>query len=210
MPRPYSMVGTFFSICDTFPRFVLVLSDANTFLGGMKGFAGNLENVTILGIDPGLVNTGYGVISHVGGQTSLVEAGVVRTDPKEELASRLNEIYAGLGSVIKEFQPDLMAVEDLYSHYGHPKTAIIMGHARAMVFLQSAQAGVPIEIYASTKVKSSLTGNGRASKEQVQLMVKSRLNLDRVPSPADAADALAVALCHLHMTGQLNMVIQMA
>ncbi|MCH7879921.1 MAG: crossover junction endodeoxyribonuclease RuvC, partial [candidate division Zixibacteria bacterium] len=69
---------------------------------------------------------------------------------------------------------------------------------------------VPIEIYASTKVKSSLTGNGRASKEQMQLMVKSRLNLDRVPSPADAADALAVALCHLHMTGQLNMVIQMA
>ncbi|MCH7879410.1 MAG: crossover junction endodeoxyribonuclease RuvC [candidate division Zixibacteria bacterium] len=75
----------------------------------MKGSADNLENVTILGIDPGLVNTGYGVISHAGGQTSLVEAGVVRTDPKEELASRLNEIYAGLGSVIKEFQPDLMA-----------------------------------------------------------------------------------------------------
>ena len=174
----------------------------------MESFDDNCENLTILGIDPGLINTGYGVISYADGQTTLIEAGVVRTNSKDELASRLNEIYSGLGSVIKEFEPDLMAVEDLYSHYGHPKTAIIMGHARAMVFLQAAQAGIPIEIYASTKVKSSLTGNGRASKEQMQLMVKSRLNLDRVPSPADAADALAVALCHLHMTQHLNPVFE--
>ncbi|MFQ5608543.1 MAG: crossover junction endodeoxyribonuclease RuvC [Candidatus Zixiibacteriota bacterium] len=167
----------------------------------------NPAALIVLGIDPGLINTGYGVISHTEGHTTLLEAGVVSASPKDELASRLNEIYAGLGSVIKEFEPDLMAVEDLYSHYGHPKTAIIMGHARAMVFLQSAHSGVPIETYASTKVKSSLTGNGRASKEQVQLMVKSALDLERVPSPADAADALAVALCHLHMTRQLTPIL---
>ncbi len=200
MPCPYGRK----SICDTASRFVLVLTALATLLGGMEGFGDNCENLTILGIDPGLINTGYGVISYIDGSTTLIEAGVVRTNSKDELASRLNEIYAGLGSVIKEFQPDLMAVEDLYSHYGHPKTAIIMGHARAMVFLQSAQAGIPIEIYASTKVKSSLTGNGRASKEQMQLMVKTRLNLERVPSPADAADALAVALCHLHMTQHIK------
>ena len=111
--------------------FVLVLRGAFTLLAGMEGFD---DKLTILGIDPGLINTGYGVISCAGGETKMIEAGVVRTNAKEELASRLNEIYAGLGSVIKEFEPDLMAVEDLYSHYGHPKTAIVMGHARAMVF----------------------------------------------------------------------------
>lgn len=160
--------------------------------------------LTILGIDPGLNNTGYGVIKTDGAEVWLVEAGVVKTNPKEELSSRLNEIYGGVGGVIREFQPDLMAVEDLYSHYGHPKTAIIMGHARAMIFLQSAQCGVPIETYAATKVKSSLTGNGRATKEQMQSMVKARLGLAEIPRPADAADALAVALCHLHMTRQLE------
>ncbi|MBN4057035.1 crossover junction endodeoxyribonuclease RuvC [bacterium AH-315-J21] len=157
-----------------------------------------------MGIDPGLNNTGYGVISVCGDEATLVEAGVVKTNPRDEMASRLNEIYCGLGAVIREFSPELMAVEDLYSHYGHPKTAIIMGHARAMVFLQSAQCGVPIETYAATKVKSALTGNGRASKEQMQLMVKTRLKLDRVPKPADAADALAVALCHWHTHFQLQ------
>jgi crossover junction endodeoxyribonuclease RuvC len=165
------------------------------------------DNIVILGIDPGLNNTGYGVISVCrddNGGVTLLEAGVVRTNPREELASRLNEIYCGLGGVIREFRPELMAVEDLYSHYGHPKTAIIMGHARAMVFLQSAQSGVPLETYAATKVKSALTGNGRASKEQMQLMVKSRLGLATIPKPADAADALAVALCHWHTHCQLQ------
>ena len=162
------------------------------------------DKTIILGIDPGLNNTGYGIISVTHDEVELVEAGVIKTNPREELASRLNEIYCGLAGVIREFTPELMAVEDLYSHYGHPKTAIIMGHARAMVFLQSAQSGVPIETYAATKVKSALTGNGRASKEQMQLMVKSRLGLSAVPRPADAADALAVALCHWHVHHQLQ------
>ncbi|HSH00538.1 MAG TPA: crossover junction endodeoxyribonuclease RuvC, partial [candidate division Zixibacteria bacterium] len=158
------------------------------------------ESLTVLGIDPGLNNTGYGVVRAESGEVWLVEAGVVRTDPSEELASRLNEIYCGVGGVIKEFRPDLMAVEELYAHYRHPRTAIVMGHARGMIYLQSAQCGVPIETYAATKVKSSLTGNGRATKEQMQAMVKARLGLSEIPRPADAADALAVALCHLHMT----------
>ena len=150
----------------------------------------------ILGIDPGLQRTGYGLISSEGQKATLIEAGVISTTVTDELASRLHEIYSGLSGVITEFTPDVIAVEDLYAHYNHPRTAIVMGHARAMVFLLSAQCGAPIEIYASTKVKSSLTGNGRASKEQMQLMVASRLGLDRPPRPADAADALAVALCY--------------
>jgi len=162
------------------------------------------DETTILGIDPGLNNTGYGIVSVTHDEVELVEAGVIKTNPRDELSSRLNEIYCGLAGVIREFKPELMAVEDLYSHYGHPKTAIIMGHALAMVFLQSAQSGVPIETYAATKVKSALTGNGRASKEQMQLMVKSRLGLSAVPRPADAADALAVALCHWHVHHQLQ------
>ncbi len=155
-----------------------------------------IRKLIILGIDPGLQKTGYGVIASENGDATVIEAGVVSTNPKDELASRLHEIFTGLGAVISQFHPDLMAVEDLYAHYNHPRTAIVMGHARAMVFLQSAQAGLPLEVYASTKVKSALTGNGRASKEQMQSMVKSVLGLDRLPSPADAADALAVALCH--------------
>lgn len=155
------------------------------------------DKLIILGIDPGLGATGYGVIEVCDNDARLVEAGVVKSNPKDELASRLHEIHSGLASVVKEFKPDLMAVEDLYAHYRHPRTAIIMGHARGMVYLLSAEAGVPIETYASTKVKSALTGNGRASKEQMQLMVRTALGLDRVPRPADAADALAVALCHM-------------
>lgn len=189
--------------CDTDWRDGDVISCPRLFYTPLS-LSMNDSTITILGIDPGLNNTGYGVIKTDGADVWLVEAGVVRTNAKDELASRLNEIYCGVGSVIREFEPDLMAVEDLYSHYGHPKTAIIMGHARAMIFLQSAQCGVSLATYAATKVKSSLTGNGRASKEQMQEMVKTRLNLTEIPRPADAADALAVALCHLHMTRQME------
>lgn len=179
------------------PKRVFIL-ESSPIIGQFGAVMNNEQPLTLLGIDPGLNNTGYGVIRVDGDRPWLIEAGVIRTKPKEELASRLNEIFCGLGAVIREFKPDLMAVEQLYSHYGHPRTAIIMGHARAMVFLQSAQCGVPIESYAATKVKSSLTGNGRASKEQVQLMVKTALDLPDIPKPNDAADALAVALCHLN------------
>ncbi len=150
----------------------------------------------VLGIDPGLQVTGYGVIEGNGDRLAVLEAGVVRTDAKMEMAERLKDIAKEIEQIMKQFKPDVLAIEELYSHYGHPKTAIIMGHARGIVFLKAAEAGVRVVPYASTRIKKSLTGNGRASKQQVQLMIRSALSLTTVPEPADAADALAVALCH--------------
>jgi crossover junction endodeoxyribonuclease RuvC len=150
----------------------------------------------VLGIDPGLEITGYGVVDGHSERAKLVEAGVVRTDPAAMLESRLAEIGAEIAGILSQFRPDAVAVEDLYSHYAHPKTAIIMGHARGIVFLRAAEAGIPVHQYAATRIKKSLTGNGRASKQQIQMMIKSTLGLMAIPEPPDAADALATALCH--------------
>lgn len=150
----------------------------------------------ILGIDPGLNITGYGILDNNDRSVIVKEAGVIRTDAKEPLAVRLKEIGDSLEEIIEQFQPDAIAVEELYSHYDHPKTAIIMGHARGVIFLKAAEAGIKVFPYASTKVKNSLTGHGRATKRQMQSMIKSTFGLKEIPEPADAADALAVALCH--------------
>lgn len=150
----------------------------------------------VLGIDPGLNITGYGVLDADNGEIKLVEAGVIRTNDKHEMGERLNEIGREIGKVIAQFSPEALAIEELYSHYDHPRTAIIMGHARGVIFLKAAEAGVSIFPYASTRIKKSLTGNGRASKEQVQRMIRSALKLTVVPEPPDVADALAIALCH--------------
>lgn len=150
----------------------------------------------VLGIDPGLIVTGYGVIEAQRDVCRVLEAGVVRTNIKSSMALRLRELAAEIEAIIKQFEPEVLAVEELYSHYGHPKTAIIMGHARGIVFLKAAEAGLTVIPYASTRIKKSLTGNGRASKRQMQRMITSALALGKVPEPPDAADALAVALCH--------------
>jgi crossover junction endodeoxyribonuclease RuvC len=150
----------------------------------------------VLGIDPGLNITGYGILDEEDQQIKLVEAGVVRTSGTEPMAERLGEIGRELGKIIGQFSPDVIAVEELYSHYAHPKTAIIMGHARGVIFLKAAETGIEVRPYASTRIKKSLTGNGRATKEQVQLMIRSTLGLTEVPEPPDVADALAIALCH--------------
>ncbi len=150
----------------------------------------------ILGIDPGLDTTGYGLIDFGEGQYRVIEAGVVRSTARLSLSERLGEIARDISAVLAQFSPDGVAVEELYAHYNHPRTAIIMGHARGVIFLAAAQAGVPVYSYAATKIKKSLTGNGRATKQQMQRMVASTLNLSTVPQPPDAADALAVALCH--------------
>ncbi len=151
----------------------------------------------ILGIDPGLNITGYGVIEDNGDGIVVNEAGVVRTIDKEPMEKRILDIGNDIETVIEQLKPDAVAIEELYSHYKHPRTAIIMGHARGIVFMKAAQADVKVFSYASTKVKNSLTGNGRASKSQVQQMICSALSLGRPPEPPDVADALAVALCHL-------------
>lgn len=154
----------------------------------------------IVGIDPGLNITGYAVIESAGREVKLVEAGVVRGKSKGSLAARLQEIYDGVRDVIAELKPTVMALEQLYSHYERPTTAILMGHARGVICLAAQQAGLQVNSYASTKVKKLLTGNGRAPKAQVQQAVIQPFRLARPPEPPDVADALAIALCH-HYVG---------
>jgi crossover junction endodeoxyribonuclease RuvC len=157
----------------------------------------------ILGIDPGLERTGYGVIdAPVAGAPRLVEAGVIRTDTSAPLASRLAEIEMGLAAVLAEFRPDTMAVEELYSHYAHPRTAILMGHARGVALLAAAKAGVPVTSYNATKIKKALVGSGHASKDQIQRAIQSVFRLMATPQPPDVADALAAALCHVYRTSR--------
>ena len=149
----------------------------------------------ILGIDPGLQVCGYACIEVRGGEENLLEAGVVRTVRGEALAEKLNRIAEDTVTLLARFEPDVVAVEELYSHYAHPKTAILMGHARGVILQKCAEAGIAIESFSATKIKKSLTGNGRASKEQVQRTIQTVLALPEVPEPNDVADAIAAALC---------------
>jgi crossover junction endodeoxyribonuclease RuvC len=150
---------------------------------------------TILGVDPGLNTTGYGVIDFAAGKVRLLEAGVVRSR-SGGLAQKVKEIYDGIREVIEAFHPEVLAVEQLYTHYDRPTTAILMGHARGCICLAAAQSGIEVSSYAATKIKKILTGSGRATKDQVQRAVKLELGLSTYPDPPDVADALAVALCH--------------
>jgi crossover junction endodeoxyribonuclease RuvC len=150
----------------------------------------------ILGIDPGLNTTGYGVLEIAARQVRLIEAGVVRGRTKGSLTARVQEIYDGVGDVIRALKPEGLALEKLYAHYDRPTTAILMGHARGVIVLAAAQAGIAVHDYASTQVKKTLTGNGRAPKAQMQLAVQRELRLASLPEPPDVADALAIALCH--------------
>ena len=151
----------------------------------------------ILGIDPGLNTTGYGVIDVSSGRVRLLEAGVVRGRSKD-LAERVRAIHDGIREVIETFRPDTVAMEDLYNHYARPLAAIRMAHARGCICLATAQAGLVVTPYAATKIKKILTGNGHASKEQMQRAIQLELGLDKLPEPPDVADALAVALCRFH------------
>lgn len=151
----------------------------------------------IVGIDPGLTTTGYGVIEVRGQDVTLVEGGVIRADtPETPLEMRLSSLFDGVAEMLEQFQPESLALEELYSHYEHPATAILMGHARGVICLAAAKKGIPVSNYASTQIKLSTTGNGRASKEQVQRAIQARLQLREIPQPNDVADALAIALCH--------------
>ncbi len=160
---------------------------------------------TILGIDPGLNTTGYGVIETLGSRVRLVEAGVVRSSRSDPLARKIQAIHEGVREVIEAFRPGAMALEELYSHYDRPTTAILMGHARGAICLAAAQAGIEVHPYAATKIKKMLTGNGHAAKDQMQRAIKLQLSLKQYPDPPDVADSLAIALCHyFHHKGALN------
>ena len=161
----------------------------------------------LLGVDPGLNTTGYGVIEvgtaggsmPVPGKIRLIEAGIIRSKPKESIEARLSEIHSGLREVIEAHEPDVMALEQLFSHYERPRTAILMGHARGVICLAAAQANINVLHFEPTRVKKVMTGNGHAPKHQIQLAVKIQLGLASLPEPADVADALAIALCGYHL-----------
>lgn len=158
----------------------------------------------ILGIDPGLQVTGYAVLEPSDKGPRVCEAGVVRSaegrDPAD-MARRVKALYDGICGVLDEWRPGVMVVEQLYAHYEHPRTAILMAHARGAFFLAGAQRGIPVLSYAASKVKKLVTGSGRAGKEQVQHAITRELGLAKPPEPHDVADALAIALCHYFVGG---------
>lgn len=149
----------------------------------------------ILGVDPGLRISGYAVVEQLTGECTVIDAGVISADAGLPLSERLAQIYHEFSTVLIEHDVDVMAVEKLYAHYKHPRTAILMGHARGAMLLAAAERDVPVEDFAATRIKKSLTGRGRASKEQMQRAVAGQLGLAAVPEPPDVADALAVAMC---------------
>jgi len=164
-----------------------------------------VEHRRVLGIDPGLNITGYAVIDQVGKKLSLVEAGVVRGLTKHSLTARLKEIHIGVLEVVRGLQPQVLAIEELYSHYKQPRTAILMGHARGVICLAAALENVRVQHYAATQIKLTLTGNGHAPKSQMQQAICREFGLLKPPEPADVADALAVALCHCHFAKNVEL-----
>ena len=157
----------------------------------------------VIGIDPGLIVTGYAVVETGPlGKAIVVEAGVIRTKAAGDLmGKRLELIHQGVLEVLDAYPADALALEQVHSHVKHPRTAILMAHARGVIVLAAALRGVPVFGYAATRIKKSLTGSGKAPKEQMQHAIRTELGLDQLPEPHDVADACAVALCH-HQIGR--------
>ncbi|MEJ2538011.1 MAG: crossover junction endodeoxyribonuclease RuvC [Calditrichia bacterium] len=151
----------------------------------------------ILGIDPGISTTGYGVIEIESNRLKCLASGGIRSSSKLKFSQKLKSIHQAVNKIIQEFQPDFCSVEDIFYHQ-NKKTAIIMGHARGVAMLAAAINNIPVFEYTPREVKMSIVGSGAASKIQVQAMVKNILKMPELPTPEDAADALAVALCHHH------------
>jgi crossover junction endodeoxyribonuclease RuvC len=151
----------------------------------------------VLGIDPGTAITGYGVVEGDGDNLTLTTYGAVTTPADQPLAQRLQRIYRELRALIVEWDPDSAAVEELFFSK-NARTALAVGHARGVALLALTDAGLPIQEYKPAEVKQAVVGYGNAPKDQVQGMVQLLLGLDEIPRPDDAADALAVAICHFH------------
>lgn len=159
----------------------------------------------VVGVDPGLNVTGYAVVDPKKRGAFVVEAGVIRTKgASESLASRLEVIHQGILEVLDAYPPSALALEQVHSHIKHPATALLMAHARGVIMLAAALRGVPVFGYAPTRIKKSLTGSGKAPKEQMQHAIRMELGLEKLPEPHDVADACAVALCHFQV-GQNTM-----
>jgi crossover junction endodeoxyribonuclease RuvC len=156
--------------------------------------------VRVFGIDPGSVRTGYGCVDSDGTRHRLVTSGAISAPASVELPDKLHAIHAGLRKVLDSTHPDCAVVESLF-HARNARSALVLGHARGVAVLAAVQAGVPVVEYTPTEIKLAVVGYGRAEKAQLQQMVKLLLRLDSVPSPHDAADALAVAICHAQTAG---------
>ncbi len=151
----------------------------------------------IIGIDPGLVQTGFGIINVSNNQTTLIDYGIIKPKTKDTLAKRLLTIFNDVCEIISNYNPQIFAIEEVF--YGkNVKSAMRLGQARGASMVAAASKNIPIYEYSARKVKQSITGNGNAHKTQVQFMVKAKLKMDHNPEPIDAADALAIALCHDH------------
>ncbi|MFC1624473.1 crossover junction endodeoxyribonuclease RuvC [Candidatus Omnitrophota bacterium] len=153
----------------------------------------------ILGIDPGLGITGYGLIGASKRSLEIIEAGVIRSSAEYKIEKRLLQLYRKIIDLIKDTEPHVAVLEELYSHYKHPRTSILMGHARGIICLAVQEQKVPLVNYPTTRVKKAITGRGHASKGQVQRTVVSLLNLGTIPEPVDVTDALALAVTHANV-----------
>ena len=158
----------------------------------------------IFGIDPGSDRTGYGCVARIGSRHSLVTCGSLSGRANATFPDKLQAIHTGLIALLREHRPDYVAVENIF-YARNVRSALKLGHARGVALLAASEAGIPVVEYAPAEIKRAVVGYGRAEKHQVQQMIALLLGLDRPPSPHDAADALAVAICHLHaMTGPLG------
>ena len=151
----------------------------------------------VLGVDPGIAITGWGVVSKDADDLHLVDYGTIDTSKNTPLPQRLQTIHRELGEIISQHRADAVAVEKLFFSK-NVRTALTVGQARGVVLLAVAEGGVPLYEYTPLEVKQSVVGYGRATKDQVQQLVKLLLSLDFIPQPDDAADAIAVAICHIH------------
>ncbi len=157
-----------------------------------------IATMQVCGIDPGLETTGYAVLDLCGEKIRILDAGVCRTDVHAPLPERLYQLSTDIWEVLTQWKPSAIGVEQLYAHYKHPRTAILMGHARGVILAAAARREATIHSFNPTQVKQYLTGNGQASKAQMQRAVAIACGLSKPPEPNDVADALAVALCCAH------------
>lgn len=153
----------------------------------------------ILGIDPGLRITGYGLVDFDSSRCKVIEVGVIEPKEKDLIQNRINRVYKNLETILAEHKPDIMILEKLYTHYKHPTTACILGHVRGVICLLCAQKNIQLTEYGATRIKKAISGNGHAQKPQIRSVVARILKIDEQKLTLDASDALALALGHIHI-----------
>ena len=151
----------------------------------------------IIGIDPGLVKTGYGLIKVINNDCAIIDFGIICPNKSDNLSNRLSTIYQDISLIINKFRPDILSIEEVF--FGkNVKSALLLGHARGASMLSASNNNIPVFEYSPRKIKQAITGNGNAHKSQVKYMIMKQFNLSKLDCPEDASDALAIALCHLN------------